>query len=103
MKAVYIENHGGIEALTYGDLPEPAVGPNDVKIKIRATSVNRLDVFTRAGAKGTHINLSGPHILGGDTAGDIVETGSEVVGLANGDRVVVNPRLICGLCIYCVS
>ena len=52
MKAVYIEEHGGIDALTYGDLPEPAVGPNDVKLRVRATSINRLDLFTRAGVRG---------------------------------------------------
>ena len=98
MKAVYIEEHGGIEALTYGDLPEPEVGPNDVKVRVRATSINRLDLFTRAGVRGTRIRLAGPHILGGDTAGDVVEAGSEVTGVAAGDRVVVNPRLTCGVC-----
>ena len=102
MKAVYIEEHGGIEALRYGDLPEPEVGPNDVKVRVRATSINRLDLFTRAGVRGTRIRLSGPHILGGDTAGDVVETGGEVTGVAAGDRVVVNPRLTCGVCSQCV-
>ena len=103
MKAVYIEEHGGIEALTYGDLPEPEVGPNDVKVRVRATSINRLDLFTRAGVRGTRVRLAGPHILGGDTAGDVVEAGSEVTGVAAGDRVVVNPRLTCGVCPHCAT
>jgi NADPH:quinone reductase-like Zn-dependent oxidoreductase len=103
MKAVYIEEHGGVEALTYGDLPEPEVGPNDVKVRVRATSINHLDLFTRAGVRGTRIALTGPHILGGDTAGDVVETGGEVTGLAPGDRVVVNPRLTCGRCTQCAA
>jgi NADPH:quinone reductase-like Zn-dependent oxidoreductase len=103
MKAVYIEKHGGVDALTCGDLPEPDVGPNDVKVRVRATSVNRLDLFTRAGVKGTRVALSGPHILGGDTAGDVVETGSAVTGLAPGDRVVINPRLTCGRCAQCAG
>ena len=103
MKAVYIEEHGGVEALTYGDLPEPEVGPNDVKVRVRATSINRLDLFTRAGVRGTRIPLDGPHILGGDTAGEIVEAGSEVAGVGIGDRVVVNPRLTCGICPQCAT
>ena len=103
MKAVYIEEHGGVEALTYGDLPEPEVGPNDVKVRVRATSLNRLDLFTRAGVRGTRIRLSGPHVLGGDTAGDVVEAGSEVTGVSVGDRVVVNPRLTCGVCPQCAA
>ena len=103
MKAVYLTEHGGIEALTYGDLPEPELGPNDVMIRVRACALNRLDVFTRAGVRGTRIRFSGPHVLGGDVAGDVVETGSEVTRVKAGDRVVVNPRLTCGQCRFCVS
>ena len=103
MKAVYLTEHGGIEALTYGDLPEPELGPNDVKIRVRACALNRLDVFTRAGVRGTRIRFSGPHVLGGDVAGDVVEAGTEVTRVKAGDRVVVNPRLTCGQCRFCVS
>ena len=104
MKAVYITEHGGPDALKYGDLPEPSVGPNDVKIRVRACALNRLDVYTRAGARGTRIRFNGqPHILGGDVAGDIVETGSEVRRIKAGDRVVVNPRITCNQCRFCLG
>lgn len=103
MKAVYITQHGGTEVLTYGDLPEPAIGPNDVKIRVRACAINRLDLFTRAGVRGTRLRFSGPHILGGDVAGDVVEVGPEVTRVKPGDRVVVDPRLVCGQCQYCVA
>ena len=103
MKAVYISQHGGVEALTYGELPEPEVGPNDVKIRVKACAVNRLDLFTRAGVLGTRIRFNGPHILGGDVAGEVVETGQEVTRVKPGDRVVVNPRLTCGQCRLCVG
>ena len=102
MKAVYIKEHGGTEVLTYGDLPEPTVGPNDVKVRVRACGVNRVDVFTRAGVRGTRLGLTEPHILGSDVAGDVVGVGSEVTRVSPGDRVVVNPRLTCGQCTYCV-
>ena len=103
MRAVYITQHGGPEVLTVGDLPEPSPGPNDVKVRVRACAINRLDLYVRAGARGTRIDFSGPHVLGGDVAGDVLETGSEVVGLASGDRVVVNPRLTCDQCRFCTA
>ena len=59
MKAVYITEHGGTDALTYGDLPEPEIGPNDVRIRVRACALNRLDLYTRAGVRGTRIRFNG--------------------------------------------
>ena len=103
MKAVYITEHGGTKVLTYGDLPEPAIGPNDVKIRVRACALNRLDVYTRAGVRGIRIRFDGPHVLGGDVAGDVAEIGSEVTRVKPGDRVVVNPRMTCGQCRFCIS
>ena len=78
MKAVYMREHGGIEVLEYGELPEPAVGPNDVKVRVKACGVNRVDVFTRAGVRGTRLPLTEPHTLGGDVAGEVAEVGSKV-------------------------
>ena len=103
MKAVYITEHGGTEALTYGDLPEPEIGPNDVKVRVRACALNRLDLYTRQGARGTRIRFKGPHVLGGDVAGDVVEVGSEVSRVSAGERVVVNPRVTCNQCRFCLS
>jgi NADPH:quinone reductase-like Zn-dependent oxidoreductase len=103
MKAVYITEHGGVDVLTYGDMPEPVVGPNEVKIRVRACGINRLEVFTRAGVRGTRLDLTEPHILGADVAGDVAEVGSEVTMVKPGDRVVVNPRLYCGQCQYCIA
>ena len=102
MKAVYMTEHGGADVLQYGDMPEPEIGPNDVKIRVRAASLNRLDVYSRAGVRGTRRrNFDTPHILGGDAAGEIVEVGSEVRGRETGQRVVVNPRMTCNQCRWC--
>ena len=103
MKAVYLTEHGGTDVLTYGDLPEPEPGPNDVKVRVRACALNRLDVYTRQGARGTRIRFKGPHVLGGDVAGDIVEVGSEVSRVSVGDRIVVNPRITCNQCRFCLA
>ena len=103
MKAVYITEHGGTEVLTYGDRPEPDPGPNEVKVSVKAAGINRLDLFTRLGVRGTRLPLQEPHVLGGDAAGEVVEVGSEVSNIRASDRVVVNPRLLCGECRYCVA
>ena len=75
MKAVYIEAHGGPEVLTYGDRPEPSTQPDQVKIRVRATSLNRLDLYTRDGGRGLRRDFPPPLVLGGDCAGDVVEVG----------------------------
>ena len=58
MKAVYIEKHGGVEVLTAGELPDPSVGPNEVKVRVRACAINRVDVYARAGVRGTRLPAS---------------------------------------------
>ena len=93
MKAVYMERHGGPEVLTYGEVQEPQVGPSDVRIRVRACALNRLDLYMRAGIRGTTINFDGPHVLGADVSGEIVGMGDSVIGLEIGMRVLVNPRV----------
>jgi len=90
MKAVYLMETGTPDVLRYGDLPEPTLGPNDVLIRVRACSLNRLDIFTREGSHGTRINP--PHVLGGDVAGEVVRVGEGVEGLRAGDKVIANGR-----------
>ena len=103
MKAVYIEAHGGTEALVYGDRPEPEAGSGEVKIQVKAAALNRLDLYTRAGGRGLRREFPPPLILGGDCAGEVVEIGGNVRTLQTGDRVVVNPRISCNQCYLCLS
>ena len=103
MKAIYITEHGGPEVLTYGEVPDPVIGPLDVKVRVRACAVNRLDIFSREGVRGTRRTFDGPHVLGEDVAGDVVELGDGVVEVKVGDRVVVNPIVTCGQCRFCVA
>ncbi len=103
MKAVYIEAHGGTEVLTYGDRPDPEVKAGKVKIKVRATALNRLDLYTREGGRGLEKEFPPPLILGGDCAGEVAECADDVAGLKVGDRVVVNPRLSCMQCAPCLA
>ena len=103
MKSVYINNHGPRNVLTYGELPENTPKSTEVKVKIHSCSLNRLDIFTRMGIKGINLNLTKPHILGGDFAGEIIEVGQKVTDKKIGDRVVINPGLICLKCENCIQ
>ncbi|MCS5669509.1 MAG: alcohol dehydrogenase catalytic domain-containing protein, partial [Dehalococcoidia bacterium] len=103
MQAVYIEAHGGPEVLTFGERPEPQVQAGEVKIRVKATALNRLDLYTRDGGRGLEREFPPPLILGGDCAGEVAECGDGVVGFKPGDRVVVNPRLSCMQCAPCLA
>ena len=103
MKAVYIEAHGDVDVLQYGDRPDPTPGSGDVVVSVQASALNRLDIFTRQGQRGLEREFPPPLILGGDTAGKVVATGANVSTLKVGDRVIVNPRLACGVCQWCGS
>ena len=101
MKAAYIESHGDADVLQYGDRPDPSPGPGDVVVQVKSSALNRLDIFTRQGQRGLEREFPPPLILGGDTAGEVVAVGSAVSTLSVGERVVVNPRLACGVCQWC--
>lgn len=103
MKAVYIESHGDAGVLQYGARPAPRPGPGEVVVQVRASALNRLDIFTRDGQRGLEREFPPPLILGGDAAGDVAAVGDSVSTLKVGDRVVVNPRLACGVCQWCGS
>ena len=103
MKAVYIESHGGPEVLLYGERPEPSLAAGDVMVKVGASALNRLDLYTRAGDRGLAREFPPPLILGGDCAGEVVEVGAQVTGLKAGDRVAVNPKITCGQCSQCLA
>ena len=81
MKAIFLTEHGGPEVLQYGDVPEPKTGPLDVKVRVKACSINRLDIFSREGVRGTRRNFEKPHVLGEDVAGDVVEVEISGIGI----------------------
>ena len=101
MKAVVFEQHGGPEVLEYReDVPEPAPGFGQVRIRVRAASVNFLDVWTR---KGLPYKIEMPHILGNDGAGTIDAVGEGVTHLNVGDEVVLSPGAGCNHCRACLD
>lgn len=101
MKLARIHRHGGPEALVYEDAPEPAAGSTEVLVRVRACSLNHLDLFVRAGMPGVKIPM--PRVLGSDIAGEIVAVGELCQRVEPGWRVLLSPGLSCRQCEHCFS
>ncbi len=99
MKAVRIHQFGGPEVLIYEDVPDPQPRKDQILVRVRACSVNHLDIWVRKGLPGVKL----PHILGSDVAGEIVEVGEYVSGFKTGQRVLLAPMHYCGHCVKCVA
>ncbi len=104
MRAVVVHRHGGPEVLSYEEVPRPEPGPGEALIRVRATSLNRLDLWARSGPPGPVFPWKEPNfpiISGSDCAGEVAEVGPGVDSVRPGDRVVLYPSLFCGTCTYC--
>lgn len=91
MKALYFEQHGGLEAIRYGDVPDPSPGPGEALIRVRACALNHLDIWVRRGWPG--LDLEMPHWGGADVAGEIAGLGDDVSDWKTGQRVVLDPGI----------
>ncbi|MGI4751229.1 MAG: NADP-dependent oxidoreductase [Janthinobacterium lividum] len=92
MKAIQIHQFGGVEELKYEEAPMPNINPDDVLVKIYATSVNPVDWKVREGAM-KQIPFKFPLILGWDFSGVIKEVGSEVKDFKVGQEVYGKPDI----------
>jgi NADPH:quinone reductase-like Zn-dependent oxidoreductase len=101
MKAIVISEHGGPEALSYTNVPDPQIGPEGVLVRVRACALNHLDLWVRRGMPGITIPM--PHILGSDISGDVAQVGDKVSHINVGDRVLLSPGISCGHCVHCLK
>ena len=99
MKAVRIHQFGGPEVLTYEDVPDPQPRKDQVLVRVKACSLNHLDLWVRKGLPGVKL----PHILGSDIAGEIAEIGEYVTDFKVGQRIFVAPMHFCGHCPKCLA
>jgi NADPH:quinone reductase-like Zn-dependent oxidoreductase len=88
-RSVRFHEFGGPEVLKIEDVVVPDPGPKEVRLRIKAIGLNRSEVLTRSGKAATKATL--PAQLGLEAAGVIETLGSEVDGLAIGDKVAVIP------------
>jgi len=86
MRALICRQWGKVDELAIGDAPVPKPGPDEVLIKVAATSVNYADSIMVAGHYQTKPER--PFSPGLETAGVVTACGSDVKRLAPGDRVM---------------
>ena len=89
MLAARIHEDGGPDVIRVEEVPDPVAGPGEVLVRLRAASLNHLDVWVRKGLP----SVPKPRILGADGSGVVEALGEGVDGLYVGQRVVLNPGL----------
>jgi len=86
MKAIVAEAPGDERVLHLGEVPAPSAGPQDLRLRVQATAVNRADLLQRQGLYPPPPGAS--PILGLECAGEVVEVGAEVRGWRRGERAM---------------
>jgi L-iditol 2-dehydrogenase len=95
MKALLLKQYMELE---YTDLPEPAIGADDVLVRVRACGICGSDIHGMDGSSGRRIP---PLVMGHEAAGVIEKTGRNVTAWKAGDRVTFDSTVSCGKCHFC--
>ena len=98
MKAWVLHDIGGPQSFRLEEIPTPEPGPGEVRVKLTASALNHLDIWTSLGLPKPHF----PHVAGADGAGVIDAVGGGVASVRPGQEVVVNPSVGCGACAACL-
>jgi S-(hydroxymethyl)glutathione dehydrogenase/alcohol dehydrogenase len=99
VKAAVLQQVGDERLDVRDDVITTAVGAGKVRVRIRATGVCHSDLSAMNGT----IPVAVPAVLGHEGAGEVVEVGPGVTGLAEGDHVVVCWSPQCGTCRECIN
>ncbi len=91
MKAVIINDFGGPEVFEQKELDKPKPGPNELLVKVHATSINPVDYKIRE--NGSWAGIKPPTVIGYDAAGVVEEVGSGVELFEVGDEVFYTPEI----------
>jgi NADPH:quinone reductase-like Zn-dependent oxidoreductase len=101
MKAVFFQDHGGIEKIKVGEIDTPSIKSDEILVDTKYGGLNHLDLFILEGWPG--LSLKMPHIMGSDGSGVVKEVGENISLFKPGDRVLINPGISCGKCYHCLS
>jgi len=87
MQTCHIHRYGGPEQLHLGELAQPALRPDAVRIKVRAAGLNPVDFKTREGKLKLLLRYRMPLVLGNELCGEVIEVGAQVSAFRVGERV----------------
>ena len=85
----------------YIDVDIPTIGPKDVLIKVKGTTICGSDIHAFHSSPSIIHLMKLPVILGHETCGEVVEVGECVTNIQKGELVSVEPHIFCGVCYYC--
>lgn len=88
MKAMIIERHSNVPQLEMAEIARPVLGDGEVRVAVRAASVNRADLAQLAGTHAPADTASRAQPVGLDAAGEVIELGPGVPEFSCGDRVM---------------
>lgn len=100
-RAMVIVGHGGPEVLEEREIDVREPAPGEVRVRVRAVALNHMDLWVRRGGPAFRVEL--PHRLGCDVVGDVEAVGGGVTNAKEGDAVVLNPGISCGVCRACLA
>jgi synaptic vesicle membrane protein VAT-1 len=86
MRAVVIPRYGPPGVLEVRELPDPPVGPGEIRIAVKAAGINFADTMARIGMYPDAPKL--PCVVGYEVAGEVESVGEGVEGHSAGDRVI---------------
>ncbi len=86
MRAVLLEGLGGPEVMRVREVPRPVPGPRQLRVRVRASALNRGDTLMRSGVYPLPPGATGP-LLGIEVAGEVEACGAEVRSVEPGQRV----------------
>ena len=75
----------------WGEVPDPVAGPGEVRVKVRATALNHMDLWLTTGLPKPPVF---PHVPGNDVAGVVESVGDGVTAWTPGDEVVINTAVV---------
>jgi len=101
VKAAVFYEPGGPEKIQLGEMPNPKIDHHQILIQVKACALNHFDLLVLREADPDKFTF--PFWGGADIAGIVAEVGEAVSQFNEGDRVVVNPGLYCGLCEHCLA
>ncbi len=97
MKSLLLSEYSHLEL---ADMPLPAVGPDEVLVRVEACGICGSDVHGYDGSSGRRIP---PIVMGHEAAGTVEAIGADVRKYAKGDRVTFDSTVYCGKCAYCAQ
>lgn len=84
--------------IIFSDVPVPEVKPDQIKVKMKNIGVCGSDIHVN---HGKHPYTSYPVVQGHEVSAEVVEVGSEVTNVKVGDKVTIQPQVVCGKCYPC--